>query len=110
MEAAANVILGFVCMIIMEGSRFGDMMPVAIQRPYLISGALQVTAKYFTTASMISGVSFPVATLAKSSKMVPVMIGQLLLGKATYGFREYLHVGLIVGGTAVVSMAKKSKP
>merc|ERR1719326_2256288 len=109
MEAAANVILGFVCMIIMEGSRFGDMMPVAIQAPYLVSGALQVTAKYFTTASMIAGVSFPVATLAKSSKMVPVMVGQLLLGKAKYSIREYLHVALIVGGTAAVSLAGKSK-
>merc|ERR1719446_398719 len=90
-------------MIIFEGVR---MVP---QRPYLISGALQVTAKYCTTASMIAGVSFPVATLAKSSKMVPVMIGQLLLGKASYSTREYIHVLLIVGGTAGVSMSGKSK-
>merc|ERR1712039_711862 len=78
--------------------------------PYVISGSLQVTAKYLTTAAMVSGVSFPVATLAKSSKMVPVMIGSLLLGKAKYSLREYIHVLLIVAGTAVVSMAGKSKP
>jgi len=109
MEAAANVVLGFLCMVVMEGTRFGQILPLGIQVPYLISGALQVSAKYCTTASMIAGVSFPVATLAKSSKMVPVMIGSLLLGKASYGFRDYLHVSLIVGGTAAVSMAGKSK-
>lgn len=109
-EAGANVVLGFICMSVFEGTRFGQMGAPDIQRKYFISGVLQVTAKYFTSASMIAGVSFPVATLAKSSKMVPVMIGSLLLGKASYGFREYLHVGLIVGGTVAVSMAGKSKP
>lgn len=104
LEAAANVALGSVCMLAFEGVR---MVP---QFPYLVSGALQVSAKYCTTAAMVSGVSFPVATLAKSSKMVPVMIGSLLLGKAKYSVREYIHVLLIVGGTAAVSMAGKSKP
>mmetsp|Transcript_13450 Transcript_13450/g.42308 ORF Transcript_13450/g.42308 Transcript_13450/m.42308 type:complete len:320 (+) Transcript_13450:87-1046(+) len=104
LEAGANVVLGGLCMLAFEGVR------AVPQVPYLISGALQVTAKYCTTASMVAGVSFPVATLGKSSKMVPVMIGSLLLGKAKYSFREYLHVLLIVGGTAAVSMAKKAKP
>lgn len=103
LEATANVVLGSLCMVAFEGVR---MVP---QFPYLVSGALQVSAKYCTTASMVSGVSFPVATLAKSSKMVPVMIGSLLLGKAKYSVREYIHVVLIVGGTAAVSMAGKSK-
>lgn len=103
-EAFANVILGGLLMVIFEGVR---SMP---QLPYLISGALQVTAKYCTTAAMVQGVSFPVATLAKSSKMVPVMVGQLLLGSAKYSVREYIHVALIVGGTAAVSLGKKAKP
>lgn len=103
-ESLANVLLGGICMAIFEGFR---SVP---QVPYFISGALQVSAKYFTTAAMIAGVSFPVATLAKSSKMVPVMIGQLVLGKAKYSTREYIHVALIVGGTVFVSMAGKSKP
>lgn len=105
LEAGANVVLGGILMVVLEGG------PRAVpQVPYAISGALQVSAKYCTTAAMVAGVSFPVATLAKSSKMVPVMIGSLLLGNAKYSFREYLHVGLIVGGTAAVSMAGKSKP
>jgi len=109
LEAGANVFLGFLCMLIVEGTRFGPLSSPAIQVPYLVSGALQVSAKYCTTYSMIAGVSFPVATLAKSSKMVPVMIGSLLLGSAKYSTREYIHVLLIVGGTAAVSMAGKSK-
>lgn len=104
MEAVANVVLGGFFMLVFEGVRW---VP---QVPYLISGSVQVSAKYFTTQAMVSGVSFPVATLAKSSKMVPVMIGSLLLGKAKYSIREYIHVCLIVAGTAVVSMAGKSKP
>merc|ERR1712216_362579 len=107
-EAGANVVLGFVLMLVAEGFRGGVWAP-KIQMSYLISGALQVSAKYFTTISMVSGVSFPVATLAKSSKMVPVMVGQLLIGKASYSVREYIHVMLIVGGTAAVSLAGKSK-
>jgi len=104
LEAAANVILGGVFMLMFEGVR------AVPQMPYVVSGALQVCAKYCTTASMVFGVSFPVATLGKSSKMVPVMIGSLLIGNAKYSLREYVHVGLIVGGTAMVSMAKKAKP
>jgi len=105
LEAVANVVLGGFLMVVLEkGPR---SVP---QVPYLISGALQVSAKYCTTASMVAGVSFPVATLGKSSKMVPVMFGSLLLGNAKYSMREYVHVALIVGGTAAVSMAGKSKP
>merc|ERR1712194_267354 len=54
-----------------------------------------------------NGLSFPVATLAKSGKMAPVMAGSLLLGGATYTLREYLQVAAIIGGTAIVSMGKK---
>merc|ERR1711865_1142644 len=38
------------------------------------------------------------------------MIGSLLLGNAKYTIRQYIHVALIVGGTAAVSMSGKSKP
>jgi UDP-galactose transporter B1 len=40
--------------------------------------------------------------------MVPVMIGSLLLGGASYTLREYLSVAAIIGGTCIVSMGKKS--
>lgn len=39
--------------------------------------------------------------------MVPVMIGSLLLGGASYTLREYASVIAIIVGTAIVSMGKK---
>ena len=78
------------------------------QDMFALSGATQVCAKAFTSLALASGVSFPVVTLAKSGKMVPVMIGSLLLGGASYSLREYLSVAAIIGGTCIVSMGKKS--
>ena len=75
---------------------------------FAFSGAAQVCAKAFTSLSLASGVSFPVVTLAKSGKMVPVMIGSLLLGGAKYTLREYAAVAAIIAGTCIVSMGKKS--
>ena len=70
-------------------------------------GAAQVSAKSCTSLALANGLSFPVATLAKSGKMAPVMAGSLLLGGASYTVREYLQVAAIIGGTAIVSMGKK---
>ncbi len=78
------------------------------QDMFALSGAAQVCAKAFTSLALASGVSFPVVTLAKSGKMVPVMIGSLLLGGATYTLREYAAVAAIIAGTCIVSMGKKS--
>jgi UDP-galactose transporter B1 len=76
-------------------------------RMFGISGAAQVTAKACTSLALANGLSFPVATLAKSGKMAPVMAGSLLLGGASYDIREYLQVAAIMAGTGIVSMGKK---
>ena len=44
---------------------------------------------------------------AKSGKMIPVMIGSILLGGSRYTLREYLQVLSIILGTMMVSMGKK---
>jgi solute carrier family 35 (UDP-galactose transporter), member B1 len=75
---------------------------------FALSGATQVCAKAFTSLALAKGVSFPVVTLAKSGKMVPVMIGSLLLGGASYSLREYASVVAIILGTTIVSIGKKS--
>eukprot|EP00928_Gymnodinium_smaydae_P099039 TRINITY_DN9350_c0_g3_i1.p1 TRINITY_DN9350_c0_g3~~TRINITY_DN9350_c0_g3_i1.p1 ORF type:complete len:357 (+),score=35.14 TRINITY_DN9350_c0_g3_i1:67-1137(+) len=104
-EAASNVVFGGVlCLVLERGPRL--QVP---QLPYTISGSLQVVSKFCTTAAMVHGVSFPVSMLAKSSKMIPVMIGQIVIGKARYTLREYAAVSLIVFGTAVVSVSKDNK-
>jgi len=101
LEALANVIVGFVGMQIM-GPTNGIPLPM-----FAISGAAQVSAKACTSLALANGLSFPVATLAKSGKMAPVMAGSLLLGGASYSVRQYLQVAAIIGGTAIVSMGKK---
>jgi UDP-galactose transporter B1 len=63
----------------------------------------QVFAKAFTYLSLAAGVSFPVVVLAKSAKIVPVMLGQLILGKSQYGFRDYMFALLIVCETVLLS-------
>jgi len=100
-EAFANVVIGFIGMKI-TGATSG--IPLTM---FGISGASQVTAKACTSLALANGLSFPVATLAKSGKMAPVMAGSLILGGAKYSTREYLQVASIIGGTAIVSMGKK---
>lgn len=102
LEAFANVILGGVGMVL-SGATGG--LP---QEMFALSGATQVCAKAFTSLALASGVSFPVVTLAKSGKMVPVMLGSILFGGAKYSLREYGAVAAIIGGTCIVSMGKKS--
>lgn len=97
----ANVVIGGIGMVL------SGMTPKLPQDMFAISGATQVCAKAFTSLALASGVSFPVVTLAKSGKMVPVMIGSLLLGGASYTLREYLAVAAIIAGTCLVSMGKK---
>ena len=101
LEALANVVIGFLGMNLM-GATSG--IPLTM---FGISGAAQVSAKACTSLALANGLSFPVATLAKSGKMAPVMAGSLLLGGASYSVREYLQVAAIIGGTAIVSMGKK---
>lgn len=101
LEALANIIVGFVGMQLAGPTRG---IPL---RMFAISGASQVSSKACTSLALASGLSFPVATLAKSGKMAPVMGGSLLLGGESYSVREYLQVATIIGGTAIVSMGKK---
>ena len=101
MEALANVVIGWL------GMQWAGATKGIPLRMFGISGAAQVSAKACTSLALANGLSFPVATLAKSGKMAPVMLGSLLLGGASYELREYLQVAAIIGGTAIVSMGKK---
>ena len=76
---------------------------------FALSGVTQVCSKAFSSLSLACGVSFPVLTLAKSGKMVPVMMGSLLLGGANYSLREYAAVMAIIAGTCIVSLDKDSE-
>jgi len=101
LEALANVLFGYV------GLRIAGGTPGIPKKFFAISGASQVAAKAFTSSALASGLSFPVATLAKSGKMAPVMAGQLIYGGARYNMREYVQVAAIIAGTAALSLGKK---
>lgn len=114
-ESLANVIFGTIALIFMGASSSSKNSlglwwggtPNLPKKPFVSSGFTQVCSKAFTSLALANGLSFPIATLAKSGKMAPVMIGSLVLGGATYGLRDYLQVLAIIGGTAILSMSKK---
>lgn len=101
LEAFVNVVAGAIGLRISGGS---GRMP---QKDFMISGIAQVCAKAFTSLGLANGVSYPIATLAKSAKMAPVMAGSLLLGGTVYSIREYLQVLAIISGTVIVNLGNK---
>ncbi|KAL3804317.1 hypothetical protein HJC23_011245 [Cyclotella cryptica] len=113
LESLANVLFGVLALIIIGLTKSGEKTewwggtPNLPKKPFLSSGLSQVCSKGFTSLALANGLSFPVATLAKSGKMAPVMIGSLILGGASYSLRDYLQVLAIIGGTAILSMGKK---
>ena len=74
---------------------------------FIPAGTSQVLAKACTSLALANALSFPVVTLAKSGKMVPVMIGSIILGGTKYTLKEYLSVGAIILGTVIVTMDSK---
>mmetsp|Transcript_25367 Transcript_25367/g.53596 ORF Transcript_25367/g.53596 Transcript_25367/m.53596 type:complete len:410 (-) Transcript_25367:227-1456(-) len=115
LESAANVVVGSLALVIMGltgngakgSSKYWGGTPDLPKKPFLSSGFSQVCSKGFTSLALANGLSFPVATLAKSGKMAPVMIGSLVYGGAKYSLREYFQVLAIIAGTAILSMSKK---
>ena len=102
MECTINVIVGIIGRKVAGGRVKATSTKAMI--PFFQSGASQVFAKVLTSLSLAAGLSYPVAVLAKSAKVVPVMIGQLLLGGSKYTLIDYLFASFVVGGTALLSM------
>jgi len=98
-EALANVLVGGAGMWL-AGPTKG--LPLKL---FGLSGATQVAAKACMSSSLAAGLSFPVATLAKSAKMAPVMAGGIILGGKKYTVRQYIQVAAIIGATVMVSMS-----
>lgn len=103
LESAATIVIGYAGRKLYGGR---DDLPVT---PFFKSGVSQLAAKALMNMSLAAGLSFPVMTLAKSSKIVPVMIGQLIIGGASYSIRDYIFVSLIACGTALVSVGQKNE-
>ena len=102
LEALANVIVGGICRQLAGGGTQGLNLKLLGY-----GGIAQVSAKAFTMSALANGLSFPVVTLAKSGKMVPVMIGSILMGGKKYTLKQYISVIAIIAGTCIVSSGKK---
>lgn len=102
-DALCNVGVGFVGRQL-QGSTSG--LP---QDALCLSGFAQVFGKWCLSASLAAGLSFPVATLAKSAKMIPVMLGSLIIGGQKFSTRQITQCTAIVGGTSLVTMAMGGK-
>lgn len=63
-----------------------------------------------TSTASLNYLSYLIQALAKSSKLIPVMIGKMLRGHK-YSYREYFHVVLITGGIVlfIVDPTKSGK-
>merc|ERR1711865_223209 len=103
MEAGANVAVGLLGLIVTQG---GPSPGIPI-RGFAITGATQVLAKAMTQKAQIFGVPFFVATLVKNAKMVPVMVGAIVMTGKMYKFRKWVQVGLIIFGVVLVTVGKK---
>jgi solute carrier family 35 (adenosine 3'-phospho 5'-phosphosulfate transporter), member B2 len=99
------VIVAMICVRIKHGSIFGNnVAPLLAFTPCAISNTTSSWSQY----ASLKYVSFPVQTVFKSSKIIPVMLmGKLLKGTA-YPWIQYLEAFLITVGVAVFSVASKS--
>lgn len=101
LESAASIVIGIVGCYICGSSQTASFGTIS---PFLMPGASQLFSKAFTHLSLAGGLSFPIVVVAKSGKIVPVMLGQLLLGESMFGWRDFLFAALVVSGTVLLSL------
>ncbi len=102
-EAIANVLVGGIALLIV-GNING--LPIECLR---ISALFQQGAKGCTNLAMVYKMPFAITTLAKSGKMIPVMIGSIFIGGKKYSWLQIASVLAIVMGTVLVSMYSGEK-
>lgn len=84
---------------------------VLVGRDVLLVAFVYVFAMY-TSNEALKYVSYPAQALAKSCKMVPVMIGSIVLAGKRYAWQKYAAVALVTLGITAFQFAaptKKSK-
>ncbi|CAM6109173.1 unnamed protein product [Calypogeia fissa] len=86
-----------------------DMAPVAPVYKYgavSLSNVLATTCQY----EALKHVSFPVQTLGKCAKTLPVMVWGTFIARKRYNTKDYLVAGLITVGCAVFFLTAASAP
>lgn len=82
--------------IVSQGESFAPGAPVTAYSAIAFSNMMATTCQY----EALRYVSFPTQTLAKTAKMIPVMIWGTFLAKKTYKVKDYVvAAGVTVGAT-----------
>jgi len=104
LQCLVNGALAFVKMIVMDGSAQSHIPAVEhFKIGFTYIGAM------FASNYALNYVNYPTQALAKSCKMIPVMIMGILINGKRYKLREYGEVLLISIGISVFMMFKASK-
>mgnify|MGYP001036450490 CR=1 FL=1 len=89
----------------------GGTLTVMMKSEVIMTAAVYVLAMY-TSNEALGYVSFPTQALVKSCKMIPVMLGSILIAHRRYGWLKWLCVLLMTVGIALFQFgapAKKSR-
>ena len=101
------VIVALITVRVKHGAFFANnKAPLLAFTPCALSNTLSSWSQY----ASLKYVSFPVQTVFKSSKIIPVMIMGKVLQGAVYPVTQYLEAGLITTGVAVFSVLSKTTP
>ncbi|KAL3822654.1 hypothetical protein ACHAXA_001807 [Cyclostephanos tholiformis] len=99
------IIVAVVAVRIRRGAVFANnVAPLAAFAPCALSNTMSSWSQY----ASLRYVSFPVQTVFKSSKIIPVMMMGRLLKGTSYPLGKYVEALLITIGVAVFSIASKS--
>ncbi|GBG31519.1 UDP-galactose transporter-like 1 [Hondaea fermentalgiana] len=116
-----NFALGGIMSLVLDGGRLTQKKPVSASAETAplglrFSGTAWLaffSATYLAAMSCsnmaLQHVSYPFQALAKSCKMVPVMLANVVLGGKSYSVTEYLIVLMITGGVVLFRLAKSKQ-
>jgi adenosine 3'-phospho 5'-phosphosulfate transporter B2 len=99
------VIVAIIAVRIKHGSVFGNnIAPLWAFTPCALSNTMSSWSQY----ASLKYVSFPMQTVFKSSKIIPVMMMGKFLKGTSYPLGQYVEAFLITVGVAIFSIASKS--
>lgn len=94
-QAVSNVLLGLLCTVMLKEN--WKTFPL---KECWLPGLTFIAAMQFSNEALLY-VSYPTQVLAKSCKMVPVLLGNVLIFRRKHTAAEYLQVALVTAGIAM---------
>jgi len=99
------IIVAIIAVRVKHGSVLSNnIAPLAAFTPCALSNTMSSWSQY----ASLRYVSFPVQTVFKSSKIIPVMLMGRILKGTNYPWTQYIEAAMITIGVAVFSVASKS--